>query len=238
MKSMDYWNLENFNGLKDIANRYSADAAFVDFAQYCSLKEQGLKKPALNAINRFIALTSTLPLPEQRDMVLHLSHLAWRHRHVHQLIAYPLHQYLSQMLSDWVATAPTQAEPYRWLGYFSQNPEWFSKALQYDATDQISLQQLIGEALAAVDHQTHHLFESRFIGDVAQAQQSLAQAAQYITRLTSVTQQQQLSGQCAYYQRLISCWLQYQQTDQPLPFSQWCVEQGESFSFEQAFYYQ
>lgn len=235
---MDYWNVENFNGLKDIANRYSAEAAFVDFAQYCLLKEQGLKKPALSAINRFIALTSTLPLAEQRDIVLHLSQLAWRHRHVHQLIAYPLHQYLSRMLSDWVATVPSQAEPYRWLGYFSQNPEWFNKALQYDATDQISLQQLISEALNWVDHQTHHLYESRFIGTVDQAQQSLEQAAGYIARLASVTQQQQLSGQCAYYQRLIHCWQQYQQTDQSTLFVQWCTEQGESFSFDQAYYYQ
>jgi hypothetical protein len=51
---MYYWNKDNFEGLLGIGNSFKEEDGFELFAEYCFLKEKGLKKQAVKVIKDYV----------------------------------------------------------------------------------------------------------------------------------------------------------------------------------------
>ena len=235
---MHYWNQDNFEGLKAVGEKYASKDGFALYGQYCLLKEQGLKKQAVSAMNAFVSFLKKMHQEEQRAVAVELASLAFENKKTHQLLPYPLVQCLKHILERWVSEDENNPLPYKWLGYVAADYAYFEKVLQLDPNDEMCLFKLATAHLNDVDYQTHHLSESLFIGTLADAKTSLEQAQVLINRIKTTALKTHLESEWAYYEKLLSCWELYSKTEQKEPFPDWCAARGEAFNFWSIVYQQ
>lgn len=234
---MYYWNQANFEGLRELGEAMQSRQGLGYLAQYCLLRERGLRKQAMTALLVFIRDTSARPLAEQRDLACELTRLHFENRNVHQLVAEPLRAYLQGVFASWCAEFPELAEPYRWLGVLSRDTQHFETALKFDAEDRIALGWLTSEALNAVDFATHHLGEGRLLGTLDDAYGWLERASSYASRLQAGTAQTNFLEEIADYRELLDAWRAYCALAPEQSFPDWSREQGLGFAFAAAYYY-
>lgn len=235
---MYYWNQDNFKGLKEIGDLYSSKGSYKHFADYCILKEKGLRKQALKAIEDFIELTKGRTKQEQRQIAEEIITLSYDHREIHQLIPRPLHQFLIMIFKNWVEEEETNDSPHRWLGYLCRNLANYEKALEINPTDEVSLTELISAYLSSVDYQTHHLSESLFIGEIEKAKDSLRKVFKLIKSLREGPRKDNIAETCQYYDSLIEAWEAYNREQTRLSFPAWCESKGKVFGLWNVTYYQ
>lgn len=234
---MHYWNKANFSGLKSIGEACAQEFDVALFGQYCILREQGLKKPALVAANAFVQHFSQLEISKQRVLSLRLVELQHDNSHVHQLLPHPVKVALTAALQKWCNENPIDPDPHRSLGVLTGNIACFEAALRIAPHDQISLVRIVQANLSDADFQTHHLGESQFIGTIADAQTSLLQAEELIPSVSDLTQRTSLYSEVEYYKNLISAWVNYSTGERTESFKDWCHHQGLTFAFSTAYYY-
>jgi len=234
---MFYWNQANFEGLRAIGEALRVRPGYAPMAEYCLLREQGLKKPAFSALQQFIVQMQQLPLSVQRQMACELARLHAENRAVHQLIAQPLHAYLCNVLHAWCAEEPAEAAPYRWLGLLGRETHCFESALRFDPDDHIALSWLASQALNAVDFITHHIGESRLLGSSAQAHEQLDTAVAYACRLPESAARAQFLAEAGDYRNLLDAWDTYAEAVSDMEFPDWCRQHGHAFEFGKAYYY-
>ncbi|MBS1810219.1 MAG: hypothetical protein JST84_18805 [Acidobacteria bacterium] len=235
--SMMYWNSANFQGLREVGETYLRKPNYEAFANYCFLKEKGIKKAALGAMNEFISAAQEKPLKSQREIAVELASLGFENPHIHQLIPHPLQQYLITILKAWSTEENASAIPARWLGCMSGDLAEFERALEIDPTDAISLTMLVKAKLNTVDYQTHHLAEAQFIGEVEEGKVCLEEAALLIARLPSEAGKTNLLEELHTYRKLIAAWEEYTLACPDKSFPDWCKEKGENFAFWSIIYY-
>ncbi len=235
---MNYWNSDNFEGLKTIGAQYSARKGYELFGQYCLQKEQGLKKQAIATVNQFVSHCKSLSLAEQRHIAEELSSLGFWHRETHQLLAYPLIMLLKGVLTQWALDEPNNPIPHKWLGFIGEDISSYERALALEPTDEICLTQVALSHLNSVDFQTHHLSESVLLGDISRAKDSLASAQALIARLQTIESKSRLQNRYDYYQSMINCWEEYSTLVGVEQFPDWCAAKGEQFDFWSIIYYQ
>ena len=235
---MDYWNKENFEGMEAIGEHYSQRPGFELFSKYCLLKGQGLKKQAVEAINEFVALLEKKETQQKREIALELTELSYNNKAVNQLLSFPLFQWLIAVFEEWSNTDSGNVLPERWLGFLTHDMERYEKALKLEPNDQISLIALCNAHISDVDYQTHHLFESRLIGELDEAKQSLETAGQLLSRITASKFIEFAHQEINYYGRMLEKWEEYSSQVRQETFQEWCEKQGESFSFGSVVYYE
>ncbi|MCL1121281.1 hypothetical protein N7V09_14900 [Shewanella seohaensis] len=235
---MNYWNSDNFEGLKAIGTQYSALKGYELFGQYCLQKEQGLKKQAIATVNQFVSHCKSLSLAEQRHIAEELSSLGFGHSETHQLLAYPLIVLLKGVLTQWTLDEPNNPIPHKWLGFIAGDTDSYERALALEPSDEICLTQVALSHLNSVDFQTHHLSESVLLGDISRAKDSLASAQALITRLQTIERKSRLQNRHDYYLSMVNCWEEYSTLAGDEPFPDWCAAKGEQFDFWSIVYYQ
>ncbi len=235
--AMYYWNRDNFKGLKDIGEKYCNIYGYEAFASYCFLKEKGLKKEALKAINEFISSTKCMSIEEQRRIADEIISLSYHNKDIHQLISHPLMQFLLEVFKNWAEEVSEDVIPYRWLGYISNDLENYEKALEINPTDEISIIMLVQASLSHIDYQTHHLSETRFIGKIEDARNSLEKADELINKLQPGQLKDKMLDEYRYFLSLINRWEEYKQEQRTLSFTEWCKSKGEHFKFWSIVYY-
>ena len=127
---MFYWNDENFEGMKQIGEKYLSKDSYEDYANYCLLIEKGLRKLAIKSLNKFISSAKERSVTEQRDLATELLTLSNENSDVHQLLPYPLQQYLIEIFKKWSEHEKENVIPHRWLGCMTGNLESFLKAVE------------------------------------------------------------------------------------------------------------
>ncbi|WP_395377547.1 hypothetical protein [Marinicella sp. W31] len=234
---MHYWNQDNFEGLKAVGEKYALINGFELYADYCLLKEQGLKKHAMSAINAFVSFLQKRHQEEQRAAAVELASLAFENKETHQLLPYPLVQCLKHILERWVSEDEKNPLPYKWLGYIAADYSYFEKTLQLDPNDEMCLSKLAVAHLNDIDYQTHHLSESLLIGTLSDAKSSLDHAQVLIDRIKTKALKMYLQSDYAYYEKLLNCWEMYSKAEQKESFPDWCAFRGEEFNFWSIMYY-
>lgn len=235
---MYYWNQDNFEGLKALAALYAERDGFAEFSEYCRLREQGLKKPAMAAMNRFVASQEQRSIDEQRQHADELSALILSQQDTHQLGCFPLTQYLQQVLHAWREEAPQTVAANKWLGCFTGDIQYFEQALQSAPDDIICLRKMALHYLDRIDFQMHHLSESVLLGDEATAEANLQNAKAYIERITDKTLQHHFMQEWQEYQQLLQLWQRFTQQQEEQNFVHWCEHQGSDIAFGNVYYYQ
>ena len=134
---MHYWNQKNFEGLKYIGEKYSSISGYELFGEYCLCKEQGLKKQAVAAVMEFVTEVKQKSLTDQRKITEELSSLGFWNSDIHQLLPYPLVEYLKSTLVSWAADEEQNSTPHRWLGYIAGEVLSYERGLDIDPGDEI-----------------------------------------------------------------------------------------------------
>lgn len=235
---MHYWNRDNFEGLRAIAERYGAKPGYEAFARYCLLRERGLRKQAMEAVRAFIDAARQRPVNEQRGMADELASLQFRNGAVHQLIPDPLFRYLTGVLRTWADADGVDPVPHRWLGYMTGDRGCLEKALERAPADQVSLALLAAAYLGDLDYRTHHLVEAKLIGDVDQALELISLASSYIARLDEGAKKDGFNSELDYFRRLMAAWREYISVAREVSFPAWCESKGWTFDFLTIVYYE
>ena len=164
-----YWNQDNFECLLGIAESIAGEEMWQHFADYCRLREKGLRKQALKSLAQLIADAKNWPPVERRRFSNWIFGVHLRHSAVHQLIATPLsQQLLIPTLKEWAGCEAENSTPRRLLGLATGDQQHFSDALVLNPQDDVSRYYLVLRDLADVDFQCHHL-PDEFIGEPSEA---------------------------------------------------------------------
>lgn len=238
---MYYWNKDNFEGLLGIGNSFKEEDGFELFAEYCFLKEKGLKKQAVKVIKDYVNHLKKLDLNKQRDVCVRLAELAFWNSDIHQLLSHPLQVYITDIFSGWCSNKAPDA-PYTLLGYMTGENECFLQALQFNPNDQIALYRLAISAIDNVDYQLHHVSESLFLGDECNALSQLAEAKSFFNRMEVSKFKEFLTKEIKDSEELLTDWICYkEQVDNAditsMSFPKWCEVNNKTYSFSQPIYY-
>lgn len=206
---MYYWNDKHFEGMKQIGEKYLSKERYEDYANYCLLIEKGLRKLAINSINKFITSAKERSDAEQRELATELITLSNENDHVHQLLPYPLQQYLIEIFKKWSEDEKENVIPHRWLGWMTGDVGSFEKALDIDPTDEISIMRLAQISLNNLDFMTHHLSQSILLGEVGEARHLIERASKFIDRLRADELRTKMLENLEYYRLIINAWEEY-----------------------------
>jgi len=231
---MHHWNQDNFEGLKSIGEKYSSIKEYELFGQYCLQKEQGLKKLANASISEFVSSTERESIHKQREIAEELTSLSYENQHIHQLIS---HHFLIATLSGWEQDEPDNPTVFKLLGYMARDLSYFERALQIDPNDAVCIAEISRAYLDDIDHHTHHLSESLFIGELEDAKSALNAASSLVDRLAEGVFKCKMQEEILYYERLLHCWQTYSNGEFSDTFPDWCVTRGENFDFRVIVYY-
>lgn len=234
---MYYWNKENFDGLKAVAEHYAENEDFKHFSDYCKYQELGLRKKALQSIKEFVSRIDSLAFENQKGIASEIIELQFFNSNIHQLSSHPLQQKLIVIFEKWSLEADASADPFRWLGCLKSDPDLFKEALKRDHTDQISIHKLADEYLDRVDYQLHHLGDSILLGSIEEAELSLLQAQRYIERIESSQKIEYYTKEWKELNSLLNLWRRYSAEESKLSFPDWAKIEGHDLGFPSTYYY-
>ncbi len=231
-----YWNQSNFEGLLAVGDSIATEVLWRSFADYCSLREKGLRKQALASIDRLICQSADWTDEERRRFTnwIYETHLG--SPEVHQLIVTPLNQQLLiPTLETWIADDPANATPRRWLGFATGNYTHFTEALSRNPKDDISRYRLAWGHLDDVDYQCHHLPEY-FIGDPADALKLLDDARDLCKCFCDPRLMPSLEVKLTILYGKVNDWITFQESGGN-SFSDWCRKNDRAYEWVSAIYY-
>ena len=231
-----YWNQSNFEGLLAVADSISAEPLWCAFADYCTLREKGLRKQALASIERLINQSADWSAYERRRFVNWIYETHLRFPDVHQLIVTPLNQrLLIPALATWIEDDPANAIPRRWLGFATGDHAHFADALSRDPKDDVSRYRLVCRKLGDVDFQCHHL-PVYFIDDPTDALKLLDDARDLSAGFCDPRIVPSLKDEFATLNGKVNDWIAFQKTGGN-SFSEWCEDNGRKYEWVMTFYY-
>lgn len=234
---MWYWNQQNFEGLIAVADSIADQPLWTLFAQYCRLREKGLRPQAMQSITQLISEAANWDDSDRRRFADWIYSTSLRNPEVHQLIPKPLNlRLLIPTLSQWAASEPSNAIPERWLGFATADHQHFSTALSLDSTDDISRFRLVSRDLADVDYQCHHLPEF-FIGEVHTAIDTLNRAKSMTAGFSNREIPPSLEADFTELYGKVSDWQSFRSSGGD-SFAEWCMSHGRNYHWVKAYYYQ
>lgn len=234
---MHYWNKENFDGLKAIAEKYLEKYDYINFAEYCRNQELGLRKKALQSLRDFIVHLDSLEYEKQKAMAKEIIELQYLNRNIHQLSSHLLQQKLIAIFEAWIVEVDAPADPFRWLAYLKNESQLYEEALKRESTDQISLCKLTDTYLDRVDYQLHHLGDSLFLGSVDDAELCLMQAQHYLKKIESEHYKEYYTKEFDELFMLLDLWKKYSGEESQLTFPDWSRIEGYELGFSSTYNY-
>jgi hypothetical protein len=215
----DYWNQSNFDGLRAIAETFADDPALGEFARYCALRENGLRRQAFDALGRFIDVAASWGAAEQRTFAEWVVRLQAALPHVVELIPEPLKRWLVEVLRTW-SDETEEGAPQRWLGVLTGDVAAFWEALRRDAGDDLARGRLVRHLTGLLDYATHHLPRG-FIGD-PQGVLVETEAQELLAGFRDASARELVEGSYRAARQKVLDWMDYRASGTPASFDEWC----------------
>lgn len=232
-----YWNRECFEGLVALAHELRADRRLAELAEYCELREKGVRGPAFAALDRFIEATLALPETERREVVLRVLAAHERVPAAHTFLSQPLRARLVEpVLVQWSEAEPASAIPVTELGLLRRERVLLERALELDPSSERLRFGLAALDLAHVDFLTHHLVEGRLLGAPEDAESALVEAERLVSGVTQCERKVALLGEVASFRALLADFAEHS-SDPRGAFPDWCRERGREHRFFHVVYY-
>ena len=181
---MYFWRDTYFKTLTEAANHASAIPAWAEYAKFCSLLEQGLRKDAFAHLESFIKSAAGWSLSEKQKFVSWLYHFAYERRDdSHLLMPHPLRvKFLEPTLAEWIVGEPVSGEPHRWL----DSIDHLEEAIRLDPKDEIARERMASFLLGGVDgSQSHLICCQHYAGNPEEDLQALEKAEALIEGLSN-----------------------------------------------------
>ncbi|MEQ9379730.1 MAG: hypothetical protein RJP95_02620 [Pirellulales bacterium] len=233
---MWYWNQDNFEGILAVADSIAHESRWSDFAEYCRLREKGLRKKALASIDNLITAADSWPTNERRRFVTWIIEAQQRLPEVHQLIVTPLQRKLIEpTLDEWSHAHPGDPIPKRLLGLATGNVDCFQQALDLAPDDDISRFRIISRLVYDVDYQCHHL-PDYFIGEPSKALDDLNVARDLSKLFVDKSIAESLADEFTELTNKVNDWVVFQSSHQK-SFAGWCDDNKRNYTWCRAYHY-
>lgn len=235
---MYYWNQDNFDGLIQVADALNDSPLTVLLAEYCRLRECGLRRDAFRALDKFISSAKTWDSSIARAVAQQILELNARTPEAHQFLSQPLLTgFLKPTLEKWLVEDEHSQVALRWLGILEGDFAFLRKALELKPEDVPVRKRLVNRLLDHVDFVTHHIGESFLCGDLEDAKVELISARNVIDAAPDPSPFNGLLVDVKLFEVLIEHWEEY--TANPVgTFFEWCANHGYSHRFCKSYYYQ
>ena len=164
------------------------ESRFRDFAEYCRLRDQGLRTQALESLNQFVTEAAQWVLSERIvfvDAAL-FSPASWDGMRIPQPMVDKL---IMPTLNEWMAESPEACAPRRWFGMLTHDVRPLEEALALDPTDQVALHAVTEILIDSVEYAVHEL-PCGYLGDPDEDYEVLRRAEPYVSALEDPKQRE------------------------------------------------
>jgi hypothetical protein len=236
MSESYYWNKANFEGLASLSSSLRSDSRLEYLANYCDLREKGLRRKAFESLNLFMEQTRSWDIQVQRELALRILDAHWNTQQAHQFISEPLRLgFLERVLEEWRTTERSNWLPLRYLGLLRMDACLLKEALLINPKDDFVRITIVRILVNSIEYATHHLVEGKFIGDESEAFTDLNEASTILEGMTSASAESvKVALQSLHL--LLTDWCEYK----PCPkgtFPDWCRERGHNHQWWSIVYY-
>lgn len=226
---MHYWNKPNFEGLAQLATELVERPGLILLAEYCRYREQGLRRQALNTLDSFLDSTAKWESGAARSACRTILELNARTPAAHQFLAQPLlERFLLPTLDDWRREDPNNPTPVRWLAILRRDRDLLGRALELTPSDVPVRRLLVDWFLTDVEHATHHLGESCFLGELEPTKRSLDDARALVDSAPDPSLLADLKKEIKQHDVLLDDWESFSRHPNG-SFPEWCVSRGRTY---------
>lgn len=234
---MYYWNKSNFEGLLKLADEFDKFTELQLLANYCRLREQGLRRSAFQTLDAFLEASHTFNESTARITAVKILESNALTTEAHQFLTQPLMtQFLNPTLRAWMDAEPEANVPVRWLGMMSRDYTLLETALLMDPDDVPVRKLLIERELSIADWITHHLDESVLLGPVENVVIAMQRAKNLIAGSSDPDAFAYFNLDVHYYCALVEDWKAYSDSREG-SFADWCEKKGRKYNYPTKFYY-
>ncbi len=234
---MHYWNKASFEGLIQLANFLEEDPHLSLLADYCRLREKGLRRQAFAALDAFLTVAAAWKPQTSRSACQALLELHARTPDARQFLAQPLlARFVFPVLEAWLREEPTDQVPHRWLGILRRDRVHLERALELVPGDAVVRRCLAEWILSAVEYATHHLSEGLLLADFDATRRSLAEARGTVEAAPDPDSLANILAQIDDYDALLRDWESFSAAPEGT-FPEWCARRGRAHRWPTIIYY-
>jgi hypothetical protein len=201
-----------FEALAEAAEAAQSDPAWEGYADYCRLREQGLRKESLRRLDAFITALAPSPFERRLPFVRWVLLEAERGDHPSNgmlLLPHPLVERLVvPTLREWEECEPQAAEPAFWLGHTLNSTEHYRRAITLDPSHAAARACLAHHLLGFAAYSTHEL-PSGYIGEPEEGLAALDEAEALVSGLPPSEERESLLREVAMERALTRSWMDY-----------------------------
>lgn len=206
---MHYWNKANFESLSRLAELLLREPVLSHLGRYAQLRERGLKEAAKGEIQAFLLEAASGPVELQRQWAARILELRSEFPGAHQ---WPGSQVLRQFIAP-VLQAWDSVEGRRYQALLHPDVVLLEAALREEDHPRLR-QALVAQYLQSLEYASHHLSESRWIGDFAEARRDLDRLHVLAPELEAGRKLEQL----------LQDWQEFTRLKPSQSFPEWCQE--------------
>jgi len=234
---MHYWNRSNFEDLLKLAEELHADANLGPLSSYCRYRKKGLRREAFSELERFLEASRSFDSAAARAAAVRILELNARASKAHQFLTQPLvTRFLIPTLKAWMDDEPAASTPVRWLGLMSRDNSLLERALSLSPEDTPVRKRLIESDISLADYATHHLDESRFLGNVDEVIAALTHARELIADAPEPQALAHLLSEVHCFATQVADWRAFSENPEG-SFPEWCAKQGKKYNYPAKYYY-
>ncbi|MDR0194466.1 MAG: hypothetical protein LBI73_05030 [Myroides sp.] len=161
------------------------------YAEYCTLREKGLRKASFAVLNEFLVEVRQWTYEQKKSFVICLMQFC---ETVPDADYGPLPTPLVQQvvvptLETWCESELEDSTPFRWLGIYFYHLEYLYKALEVDATDDRARGRIVSDSIGHIEFSTHHL-PDYFIGEPNEVVDKAKEVYIHITKFIDDTRRE------------------------------------------------
>ncbi len=212
--------------------------AWKDYAQYCMLRERGLRKQAFLSLNSFLAESGRWSFDAKKTFVLWLiSKMDTVEAADYGPYPQPVRARLFlPFFDEWLVREPQNDEARALYAQYLGEPKYYRHALSINPCNQRARNALALACIADMEFAMHHL-PHYFIGDPHEMKAVAEEAREHIAAIDDRHRQEFLRKKLIGQEQLLEDWIEFDK-EPNTDFEQWCRAKGREYWWVRAYYYE
>ncbi|MEN6449954.1 MAG: hypothetical protein ABFC96_05650 [Thermoguttaceae bacterium] len=219
-----------------VASEAERVSQWQEFAIYCRLREQGLRKEAFVHLQAFLSEATRWEFSKQREFIFWLCAKIEKTCDTGVLYPNPLKTTLfAPFFDEWQRQEPSSDEANALRAQYLVEPNGYYRAIEINPHNQRARIALAENCLYDLWYATHHLPEF-FIGSETEATKTAEEAKSHIGEIEDSDRRESLEMELRQHQQLLHDWIAFKEEGSD-DFNAWCLRKGHRYPWVAAYYY-
>jgi len=217
--------------LRVVAKNAAERSDWQDYSSYCTLREKGLRKQALQKLETFLNLTDRWELSQRTDFTTFLFTQFETIKYAQDL-AFPHSLKVSlikQTLENWCDIEEGDSRPFRWYGKYFNSIDHLKKALQVCPEDDIAREGLLKFWSDCLYSSMHHL-PVGYLGNPEEDLQLVIDQKNQIVKLADKARREYWISENEVDEEIINNYLTWKKSGHP-DFGKWGEEKNQRVGY-------